>query len=264
MKTTILLPSFKRPELLNLGLASLLHFKPTIDFEIIVLNDGIPDGTEEVCKKYEEPLNVRYIFTGQRNLDGVIKHRVPGFALNIGIRQAKGEFIILSCPEMYHLNNSIDIISKTVEIHRNYQKYMIIPDFIYFDQKNLLTSHLLKLGAFEEKINYTLLTSGDFGKCHVEMPYVFGVMKKHLIEIGGYDEDFTGYAGEDCDLIMRLKKIGLLYRRVGAKAIHLFHEGTGDGGFHYENPAWVHNYNLLLNRKGIIKRNVGRRWGVIE
>ena len=61
MKVSILLPSFKRPELLNLGLASLLHFKPTIDFEIIVLNDGIIDETENICKQYKESLNIRYI-----------------------------------------------------------------------------------------------------------------------------------------------------------------------------------------------------------
>ena len=48
MKVSILLPSFKRPELLNLGLASLQHFKPTVDFEIIVLNDGVLDKTEKV------------------------------------------------------------------------------------------------------------------------------------------------------------------------------------------------------------------------
>jgi len=259
MKTSILLPSFKRPELLNLGLASLQHFKPTVDFEILVLNDGVPDETEEVCKKYPD-LNIRYIFTGKRNLDGVIKPRVPGFALNIGIQQAKGENIILSCPEMYHLNNSIDLIALNLEQHPN---CMLIPEFIYFDKDNNVTDKLKEKGVYKP-IDTNLLLGGDFGSTHGEMPYVFGIKRKALIRIRGYDEDFTGYAGEDCDLIGRLTKTGFTYHRVGAKAVHLYHEGTNNGQCHWDNPAWVHNYALLLHKKdGAAPRNLGREWGVL-
>jgi len=261
MKTSILLPAFKRPHLLNLGLASLQHFKPVVDYEILVLNDGVEDDTEYVCKKYEDSLNIKYIFTGQRNLDGNIKKRVPGFALNIGIKQAQGDAIILSCPEMYHLNNSIDMISKTLEQN---QKCMVIPNFVYFDQSNIVTQNLLKQAAFDTNVNTSLLQGGNFGSCHCEMPYVFGLMKKELTNIGGYDEDFIGYAGEDCDLIERLKLNGLTYKKVEAEAIHLYHEGTNDGGYHWNNPDWLINWNLLQERKGIIVRNIGKEWGTID
>lgn len=261
MKTSILLPAFKRPELLNLGLASIAHFKPTVDYEIIVLNDGVEDGTEEVVDKYKNQLNIRYIFTGQRNLDGKIIKRVPGFALNIGIQQAMGDAIILSCPEMYHLNNVIDMIAGTL---KDNPKCMVIPEYIYFDQKNQFTQTLLAKGVFQPHINKRSLLSGRFGHTHVEMPYMLGLMKEEVTSIGGYDEDFTGYAGEDCDLIWRLTANGLTYKRVGAQAVHLFHEGTNDGSCHWDNPDWVHNYALLLDRKGQIKRNIGKRWGGVQ
>ena len=263
MRTSILLPSFKRPHLLNLGLASLQHIKPVIDYEILVLNDGVQDDTEKICKKYEKDLNIKYIFTGQRNLDGIIKKRVPGFALNIGIKQATGDAIILSCPEMYHLNNSIDMISKTL---KNNPKCMVIPDFVYFDQTNVITKHLLKLNNFDTNINVNLLRGGDFGKCHCEMPYIFGVMKQELIDIGGYNELMIGYAGEDCELIWRLQQKGLTYKNIGAKAVHLFHEGTNDGGFHWNNPDWLINWNLLQKTKNerLIIANQNIEWGIIK
>ena len=264
MKVSILLPAFKRPALLNLGLSSYVNNIPTYDYEILVLNDGIPDETESVCEKYKNlGLNVRYIFTGQRNLDGVIKSRVPGFALNIGFKQATGELITLSCPEVFHLNNAIDLnVKRYLESPRS---TMVIPSMVYFDQTNVTTSKLLQSSNLNnEEININQLMGGNFGFCHSEMPYLFTTAKQNFIDIGGYDEDFIGYAGEDSDIIARLKLTGLGYRRSGAEVIHLFHEGTNDGGYHWDNPRWVHNWNLLNERKDIIIRNAGREWGVLE
>ena len=267
MKVSILLPAFRRANLLRLGLLSILKYKPTCDYEILVLNDGIIDQTEEVCKMFEGLLNIKYIFTGNRNLDGVIKKRVPGFALNIGIKQSEGDIIILSCPEMYHLNNAIDIIVNTVIQNK---KGLVIPEFVYFDQARLVTNHLLIRTNEDiirckdpELIDSSKLISGDYGHGHVVMPFLLGLYKKELLDINGYDEDFIGYAAEDNDLIDRLKLNGCNHIRTLARAIHLYHEGSTDGRCHWENPDWVLNFNLYQSRKGIIKRNEGRLWGML-
>ena len=258
-KISILLPCFKRAELLNLGLTSINNFKPTFDYEIIVLNDGVIDDTEQICNNYiNKGLNVRHIFTGQRNLDGNIKKRVPGFALNIGLKHATGDILVLSCPEIYHLNNAIDIEVK--RLLRN-PKQIIIPDFIYFDRIGEETKNMLLSKLEYPAVNTKNLVSGEYGRLHVLMPFLMTVMKKEIIDIGGWDEDFTGYACEDNDLMWRLEANGLSYQRCEALGIHLYHEGVGDGQTHYENPAWCHNYKLLLDRRGIIKRNQNKEWG---
>jgi glycosyltransferase involved in cell wall biosynthesis len=260
-KVSILLPSFKRPELLRRGLISILYNKPQCEFEIIVLNDGIEDETESVCNKFlEYGLPIHYFFTGKRNLDGVIKSRVPGFALNIGIKQAEGNIIVLSCPEIWHLNNTIDILLENLQQN---PKGLVIPEFLYFDRSGEETLRLNIMSMFYPTLNLDKLVSGHYGYCHVEMPFLMMLYKEHLIAINGYDEDFIGYAGEDNDLIFRLQAIGLKHIRTAAKAVHLYHEGSTDGNCHWDNPAWVHNYTLLQNRKGIIQRNIGREWGVL-
>jgi len=260
-KISILLPSFKRPMLLGLGFDSLLHYKPTCDFEIIVLNDGIIDDTEHVCNKFKEyGLPIRYFFTGQRNLDGIIKKRVPGFALNIGMKQATGNIIVLSCPEIWHLNNTIDIL--LLNLKQN-PKGLVTPEFLYFDKTGDETMRLSLSSSSYPAVNLQNLLGGNYGYCHVEMPFLMAIYKEEVISIGGYDEDFIGYAGEDNDLMFRLKANKLHHVRTPARAIHLYHEGSTDGGFHWDNPDWVHNYTLLQERKGIIQRNVGREWGVL-
>lgn len=255
LNATLLLPAFKRAKLLELGLYSIQKNKPCYNLEIIVLNDGIEDDTEEVCKKFPD-LNVRYIFTGMRNTP-IIKKRPPSFALNIGIKEATGDAIILSCPEVFHLNNAFNIVLSKLE--QNIDS-LVIPDFLYFDQNQITTNRLLEDKTTQ--IDVSTLVGKPFGACHVEMPFLMALYKYHVIEIGGYDEDMTGYAGEDCDLMERLKQKGLTYLRTDAEAIHLWHEGTNDGTAHWDNPAWVHNYNILTSRRGVINRNVGREWGV--
>jgi glycosyltransferase involved in cell wall biosynthesis len=260
-KISILLPSFKRPELLGHGLASILHNRPVCDFEIIVLNDGIEDETENTCNIFKKHgLPIRYYFTGRRNLDGVIKKRVPGFALNIGIKRAEGNIIVLSCPEIWHLNNTLDILLENLKQNH---KGLIIPEFLYFDKTGEETTSLKYSSNIYPTINLDKLVGSNYGYCHVEMPFLMMLYKEHLIAINGYDEDFTGYAGEDNDLIFRLQGIGLRHVRTPARAVHLYHEGSTDGNCHWDNPAWVHNYTLLQDRKGIIQRNIGREWGVL-
>ena len=109
-KLSLILPCFFRAKLLNLSLWSIVQQKIKYDLEIVVLNDCIKDNTEEICSKYKDKLNIKYIFTGQRNENSFIHTRIPGFAINIGVKQCKGEIIILSSPEVFHLNNSINLI----------------------------------------------------------------------------------------------------------------------------------------------------------
>ena len=261
MKISLILPSFKRPHLLELGLYSITQNPTARDLEIIVLNDGVPDQTEEVCKKFPS-LNIKYIFTGKRNLGGTIIKRPPSFAQNIGLKQSTGDIIILSGPEIYHLNRAIDIL---VDILVDNPKTMVIPDFIYFDKSQQTTNALFR--DRNSYIDIGSLLSGGFGRSHVEMPFLMALYKEHLMAINGWDETMTGYCGDDNDLILRLKRIGLSYIRTSAQAIHLWHEQSTDGNCHYENPAWVHNWNILqahVNDPSVIQVNIGKEWGKLD
>ena len=250
-----------RPKLLELGLHSITKHPTIHELEILVLNDGIEDGTKEVCEKFSS-LNIRYIFTGQRNKNGITIKRPPSFALNIGLKQCTGDIIVLSGPEMFHLNKALDFVVCDLILH---PASMVIPSFIYFDQSQKTTNELLI--NREACINTESLVSGEYGSGHVEMPFLLALYKKYLLEINGWDENMIGYCGEDNDLILRLKRVGLTYIRTQAQAIHLWHGESTDGACHFENPMWVHNWNILqehVNDPSIIKVNVDRDWGKLD
>ncbi len=97
----------------------------------------------------------------------------------------------------------------------------------------------------------------------VEMPFFMGMWRREFVSIGGYDEDFTGYAGEDNDLVNRLLQNRCRYLRVPAEILHLYHENACDAQTHYENPDWVYNKKMYDARFGQIVRNEGREWGTI-
>ena len=259
-KVSLLLPSFCRPKLLELGLYSITKNPTVHDLEVLVLNDGVIDETESICKKFPS-LNIKYIFTGQRNKKGIIK-RPPSFAFNVGLKQCTGDIVILSCPEIYHLNNAVDRQVDSLIVNPT---TMVIPDCVYFDKSQITTSSLI--GYREASVNVDTLVGGAHGKCHTEMPFFMAIYKKYLFDINGWDESMLGFAGEDNSLILRLKRLGLTYFRTTSEVVHLWHDGSTDGACHFDNPAWVYNWNILqsqVNDPTVIKVNIDKEWGKLE
>lgn len=256
MKVSLILPSFCRAPLLELGLSSIAKYRYDFSLEIVVINDGLVDSTETVCNAYRGIFNIKYIFTGQRNKDKVMP-RVPGFAINAGVNQCSGDVIVLSCPEVYHLNNCLNTMAKMVMNGR----YLVVPESMYFDDIGQFTQYLT------HPVSYTFvdllgsLTSGVVGYEAAAMPYLLCMQKEEFMAIRGYDEDFTGYAADDNDLVSRLLHVGCEHCRVDARIIHLYHGARCDAQLHPENPEWAHNYKLFVDRQGQDVRNVGREWG---
>jgi len=102
---SVLIPSFKRAEQLRWNLFSLANQQTEFDFEVIVLNDGFNDDeTEHICRLYNKRLQLRYLFTGQRNngtLARKLKHQGAKEALAVGLDQAVGETIVIAGAEMF-------------------------------------------------------------------------------------------------------------------------------------------------------------------
>jgi len=258
MKVSLLLPSYKRPKLLDIGLWSLTTTTIMYDLEILVLNDGILDNTENICNKYKNKLNIKYIFTGQRNLNKKEIFRSPSFALNIGIKQSKGDIIVLSCPEIFHLNNTIDsIITPLIDN----KKLMSTPKHIYFDNTGEVTNDChnnLQIPIDKLESNTKRCTYAS------KLPFLMGTYKKELIDIGGYDEDFTGFACDDDDIVDRLLLNGLSYFYADAYIVHLYHKKQYNRKNKNIDNDYLYNLKLFRERKGKIIRNENKEWGVIK
>jgi glycosyltransferase involved in cell wall biosynthesis len=248
---SILITAFQRPHLLRWGLYSLARQAMPAKFETIVLNDGIPDETETICREFKEQLNLSYIFTGQRNRGGDVKWRVPGYAVNIGAKLAQGEVLILSCAEMFHLNDCI--MHLTIPVLNN-SKCLGIP-VAKDDQDGSFLKELTATGGNYDLNkfyrNYPGLNNG--------LPFLTSIHREEFISIGGYDEDFTGIGYDDNDLMLRLGKNGCFYYQTAAETIHLYHERIW---FARENaPETIYNRDLYYSRQHQIVRNQNREWG---
>jgi len=254
LKVSILITAFQRPHLLKWNLFSLARQEIPFPYEVLVLNDGVPDETEGLCRKYRNRLNVRYVFTGQRNLQGEIKYRVPGFALNIGAKLSCGDILIISCAEMFHLNDTIACLSGPVMANSR-----LLATAIGMDDKD---------ASFLE---YVESNGGDFDydaylhnypRLNTRLPFLMAISRKEFYAIGGYDEDFTGFAYDDDDLVSRLQDNGCSLCLTQAQTIHLYHPRHDDS--HVQSPEMQLNRRLYMERKGQIVRNQGREWGLLE
>lgn len=252
-EVSILITTFQRPHLLKWNLFSLAKQNIPFTFETIILNDGTEDATRKLCQEYKTRLNTRYIFTGQRNTGGQIKYRVPGFALNVGIKKASGKVLVVSCAEMFHINNTIELLCKTALLNK----------------KNIATCiGMDDDGTFLEYIN---VHNGDFDlnaynnnyrSLNTRIPFLMAYSREELIDIGGYDEGFTGLAYDDNDIMDRLINNGCNLLYTEAKTIHLYHQ-RHDTGLEL-TPEYLFNAQLYYERQGQIVRNIGSDWGRIE
>jgi len=256
MNVSLILPCFKRSVFLDYCFWSLTQQKINHDLEIVVCNDYLPDGTRKVCEKYQHELNIKYVFTGKRNEKEIIK-RPPGFAINIGVKQCKGDIIILSLPGIYHLNDSINLIINPLKENK---KIISTERNIFRDKGdviNYLSQNLYK--KLPNEISSTLILNKRT-EYNGTLPYFMAMYKQEFINIGGYDEDFIGIAGDDDDLVHRLKLNGLKYQFCEAKVVHIYHPEVKYRG----TPKWKYNNDLRLRKMGTILRNKEKQWGIIK
>ncbi len=251
---SILIPVFKREELLKWGLKSLSKQECPYPFEILVLNDGIKDNTEKICDEFRDKLNIRYIFTGKRNEEKIV-WRCPGFCLNIGVRKAKTNYIILTCAEIFHLDKFA--VKKTIEKLQNDRKILVRPKG-KDDMKGEFLSYI-------QKTNGKVKSTEDFSSLktlQTHLPFFLGMHKEEFMCIGGYDEDLVGWAYDDTDLIGRLNRYGCKHVYIDSEIVHLYHPRHRLG---IEDNRERHNYNKKIyeakGRSGVVYSNKDKIWG---
>ena len=258
MQLSIIVPSFQRADLLYYGLSSLARQTITCGYEVIVLNDGVPDDTEHICKNFSSKMPIKYVFTGQRNMKG-LQWRIPGFAINIGAKMAQGKNMIIMCPEMYVLNDCIEYMIKLLNEDPN---RLVIPEGKDDRGANILkavqtgTTHNILLQMFDAHV-------ANVHELNTEYPFFMGMNRQKFIDIGGYDEDFVGFCWDDLDVVTRLKKSGCYYHKITARVIHLYHARLRYG-MEDVKTKWKSNEKMYYDRLGTIKRNEDKEWGVLN
>jgi GT2 family glycosyltransferase len=270
VKTTLLITSFNRGHLLKNSLERLTNL--TLPDEVLVVDDGSVDNTGETVKEFEARLPVRYIFNNNPDWS------ICSMARNIGVKQAIGDIIITSEPELLWVT---DVVKQMLASRENHPNEIISAGIIYHAQGGAVFNpgfYTDPASALKSEIVEDYQTqprSYHFnGYCKTKnMQATFAALyEKSWIEmVGGWDESFPGPWGwDDVDLCTRLRIKGINQHICPEiEAIHQWHPhlpphiqgpGAQKNEFHMiakklgdENP---NNPNLIANQ--------GKEWGVIK
>lgn len=194
---SIIVPVFNKAEFLRKTLDSLLRLGYK-NREIIVVNDGSTDGSEEICKEYKKKGLVRLI-TLDRN-QGKAK------ALNVGIRHAKGELILTVDADSYLTEDSL---SRMVSYFRD-QKIGAVAGIVKVKREKGILNRLQIIEYFHQ--SFQRMVQGFFNAVLV-LPGPISLYTKNAIEDAGYFESET--LVEDWDMTMKIHKAG--YKVVSEK-----------------------------------------------
>lgn len=106
MKLSVIIPVYKAENTIRRCLDSLLN-QPHSDVEIIVINDGSPDSSGEICKEYaEKHAEIRYI---EKENGGVSTAR------NLGLDIATGDYVVFVDSDDWVYDNFFSVIDKALK-----------------------------------------------------------------------------------------------------------------------------------------------------
>lgn len=214
MTSSVIITTYNRAGHLRKCLPSLLNQRVRGD-EIIIVDDGSQGQTGLVVKQLQEDYpdwNIRYIYN----------HRPEALSCclpkNIGIREAKGDVIIFTEPEMLHVTGTIE---QHLEEQRKEDRLFLSAGTIYFCFSNVVRSRLtmvhfknprliVEMPGIKEWIPGYEPRAGDMAvQRGVRAVYCASVKRKHLMEVHGFEENMKWWGFEDINLQTRLSMIGV-------------------------------------------------------
>lgn len=188
MKITAIIPVYNGKKYLRDAIDSVLHqtLKPV---ELIIVDDGSTDGSVDDLHTISFPFPMR-----------IIKQKNAGqsAARNNGISQSQGDFIALLDQDDYWYSNHLELLAK--EFEGNDQLGWAYSNVDEWDHKSRLLKKCLldDKDAIHPKMDVTRMIAEDL---HI-LPSASLIRKKAILDIGMFDERFSGY--EDDDLFLRL------------------------------------------------------------
>ncbi|HYP14991.1 MAG TPA: glycosyltransferase [Bryobacteraceae bacterium] len=216
LKISVVIPTFNRCEVLATTLARLTDQSlPADQFEVIVVDDGSSDATEQVVRSHavNAPFSLRYLW---HETSG------PGQTQNRGIHEAQCDLVLLIANDNWPTR---DLLRSHVEAHERIpgpniavlgqvQQSDQLPDTVM--HRNWDPFEFDKLAGRHE------LTSLHFWGCNISFSRQF------LLDHGLF-RDRLGAGNEDTELGYRLSKSGLrIFYEPKALTYH-YHEVTIEG-----------------------------------
>ena len=192
MTFSIIIPVYNRPQEIDELLLSLTQQDFTDKFEVVIIEDGSTNRSDEIVEKYKDELEIQYFFK---------ENSGPGGSRNFGMEKATGNYYIILDSDVIVPKQYLSEIKATLD--KNYTDAYGGPDAAHPNFTSL-----------QKAINYSMtsfLTTGGIrgkkkgvGKFQPRS-FNMGISRTAFEKTKGYSDM---RAGEDIDLTFRLWEAG--------------------------------------------------------
>lgn len=185
-KISVIIPTFNNSHFIIDAIRSIIN-QTYAEYEIIVINDGSIDDTEEALKPYYH--KIRYFY---KNNGGVASAR------NYGIKESKGDYIAFLDSDDYWLTQKLEEVNKFII---NYPSIGLFYSNAYQVGRTGKVIGVFKSQDFDSKLYFKILLNNFIPASSV-------VVKKEVFDTCGlFFEHFEAAAGgEDWDMWIRIAK----------------------------------------------------------
>jgi cellulose synthase/poly-beta-1,6-N-acetylglucosamine synthase-like glycosyltransferase len=234
MKISVVIPTFKRPELLKRCLTALLQQSfSRNEFEVVVADNAGDQWTREIVKTLSSTPDIQIIYVDASDADG------PAHARNVGVSVSRGEIIAFAdddtIPDQNWLKEGVKVFESDEHITAMSGKTLVpISD-----------------DPTDHELNESHLASADFvtANCFCR--------REALNSIGGFDERFTKPWREDSDLHFRLVKNGFKVARADRAVVVHPVRPAGFGVSLLQQKKVMQDALLFKKHPGFFRRYIG-------
>lgn len=185
-RLSVVIATYNRGPILEKCLKALLDQTAAPEsYEIVIVDDGSTDDTREMVERLRtESPSWQYHYQ---------ENRGRSHARNVGIDIAKGELVMF-------IDSDVVVVPTFLETH------LALHD-AHRGKKVFVQGLSVNTDRFEDPLA-TPVKASDFSAAFFATNNV-SLPKAFLVEVGGFDENFTEYGWEDLELGIRLKAIGV-------------------------------------------------------
>lgn len=227
---SFIIPVYNRPNEIRELLESLSNQTFAKPFEIVIVEDGSQQTSEDIVRLYEEQLNISYLFKPNSG---------PGDSRNYGMRKAKGDYFILLDSDCMLPPSYLQKVAES--LNKDFVDGFGGPDTFHKD-----------FSPLQKAINYvmtSLFTTGGIrghkaaAKRFQPRSFNMGLSRRVFEETGGFGNI---HPGEDPDLTLRMWEKDFKTRLIPEAFV--YHKRRIDFGKFYKQMNKFGLVRPILNR----------------
>lgn len=222
---TLIIPTYRNPEYLDLCLKSATENRDDLDNQILVVVDGYIEESQKVLEKYRD---IVYLDLGQN-------HGMQ-FALNAGVAQASTEYVfIINDDNVMPIKWDTRVLTllDRQKLRSDSQRHVLTIDQIEPTGPGMFNFPVKDLGQTAATFDYDKWLETEYADRAIDetifLPddghiFPFGMMKIHYMAIGGFDTFYNSPNFCDWDFFLKLELLNFRFPRT--RSMRLYHFGS--------------------------------------